>query len=375
MISLSSPKSRMTVWAILTILLSAFTATAALAADPVLGDPDPTDMRLLRNPDIHGDNIVFTYAGDLWVVSAQGGQARRLTSSVGFQSEPKFSADGATIAFSGNYDGNNDVYTVPAVGGEPTRLTWHPGRDRIIGWQPDGNSVRFQSARESFTGRDLKIYTVDADGSLPRRIILPTAGLSSYSPDGKKIAFNRISREFRTWKRYKGGMAQDIWIYDFDANDTQKVTDWIGSDNYPMWHGDKIYYNSDQTGRLQIWVYDITTGEHRQVTDHDEYDVKQPSLGPDAIVYENGGRLHRLDLATEQSSVVTVSLFSDNVLTRPTKMLATQDRKLILIRRHERLSGPADIVDQAIEIELLYIDLHLSRLDLRQIEHIVDQRE
>ena len=318
MITLSSPKSRISVLAILTILITAFTATAAVATDPVMGDPDPNDMRLLRNPDIHGDNIVFTYAGDLWTVAAQGGQAVRLTGSVGFQSAPKFSPDGGTIAFSGNYDGNNDVYTIPAGGGEPVRLTWHPGGDAVIDWQPDGQSVRFQSRRESFTGRDLQLYTVNTDGGLPQRVILPTAGLSSYSPDGKKIAFNRNSRENRTWKRYKGGMAQDIWVYDFDANDTQKITEWIGSDNYPMWHGDKIYYNSDQSGRLQIWVYDTASGEHRQVTEHDEYDVKHPSLGPDSIVYENGGWIYVLDLATEESRKVTVSLFSDNVLTRAT---------------------------------------------------------
>ncbi len=314
---LPSSLSRISVMAILTILLAA-SATTALAADPVLGDPDPGDMRLLRYPDIHGDTIVFSYAGDLWTVSAQGGQARRLTGSVGFQSAPKFSPDGGTIAFSGNYDGNHDVYTIPAGGGEPERLTWHPGWDRVIDWQNDGNSVRFQSPRQSHTGRDHQLYTVKIEGGLPRRIVLPTGGLSSYSPDGKKIAFNRNSRESRTWKRYKGGMAQDVWVYDFDANETQQVTDWEGSDNYPMWHGDKIYYNSDRTGRLQIWVFDTASGTHRQVTDHDEYDVKNPSLGPDAIVYENGGWLYVLDLNTEESRKVTVSLFSDNVLTRPT---------------------------------------------------------
>jgi len=318
MISLSSPKSRLTTWVILTILLSAFGATAVQAADPVMGELDANDMRLLRFPDIHGDTIVFSYAGDLWTVPALGGQARRLTGSVGFQSRAKFSPDGGTIAFSGNYDGNHDVYTIPAGGGEPVRLTWHPQWDRVIDWQPDGKSVRFQSPRQSHTGRDLQLYTVNTEGSLPRRVILPTGGLSSYSADGRKIAFNRNSREDRTWKRYKGGMAQDVWVYDFDTNDTQQITDWIGSDNFPMWHRDMIYYNSDQSGRLQIWVHDLTTGEKRQVTNHDEYDVKYPSLGPDSIVYENGGWLFVLDLATEQTRKVNVSIFSDNVLTRPT---------------------------------------------------------
>ena len=210
--------------AILTILMSLVIAGGVIAADPAQGDPDPTDMRLLRQPDIHGDKIVFTYAGDLWTVSAQGGRAQRLTAAVGHLSSPKFSPDGTQIAFSGNYDGNEDVYTVPADGGEPVRLTWHPNWDRVIDWQPDGTSVRFQSARESRTGRDLQLYTVAETGGLPRKMILPTAGLSSYAPDGKRIAYNRITREHRTWKRYQGGMAQDIWIYDFDRNTSQKVT-------------------------------------------------------------------------------------------------------------------------------------------------------
>jgi tricorn protease len=288
-----------------------------LAGDVVDGTPDTSDMRLLRYPDIHGDTIVFSYAGDLWTVSSKGGEARRLTGSVGYQNQAKFSPDGKTIAFSGNYDGNNDVYLIPAEGGEPERLTWHPGGDRVIDWQPDGKSVRFQSRRESRTGRDLQLFTVSSEGGLPRRLPLPTGGLSSYNAEGNRIAFNRITREDRTWKRYKGGMAQDVWVYDFDKNTTEQITDWIGSDNFPMWHGDTIYYTSDKTGRLQIWAHDLKTGEKRQVTKHKEYDVKNPSLGPDAIVYENGGWLHVLDLKTEKTRKLKISLRSDNVLTRP----------------------------------------------------------
>ena len=261
-------------------MLPAPGGAAAQTADPVLQEPDYQDMRLLRNPDIHGDTIVFTYGGDLWTVAAAGGQARRLTGSVGYQSQPKFSPDGRFIAFSGNYDGNNDVYRIPTGGGEPVRLTWHPGWDRVIDWQPDGRSIRFQSPRQSHTGRDLQLFTVTMDGGLPRRIVLPTGGLSSYSPDGKQIAYNRITAENRTWKRYQGGMAQDIWLYDFDRNDSRRLTDWQGSDNFPMWQGDTIYYTSDRTGRLQIWAYETRTDQHRQVTRHDEYDVKHPSQGP-----------------------------------------------------------------------------------------------
>ncbi|RKZ11645.1 hypothetical protein DRQ50_13240, partial [bacterium] len=307
------------VWPVITLLgiLLPAAAGTALAADAVLAEPDFDDARLLRMPDIHGDTVVFVYAGDLWTVSSQGGEARRLTSSVGYQLQPKFSPDGETIAFSGNYDGNDDVYLIPTRGGEPERLTWHPGFDRVIDWQPGGDAIRFQSRRATRTGRDQQLFTVPVGGGLPSRMALPTGGLSSYSPDGKRMAYNRISRENRTWKRYKGGMAQDVWIYDFEQNDTQKVTDWIGSDNFPMWHGDTVYYTSDKTGRLEIWAYGTVSGEVRQVTEHDEYDVKSPSLGPDAIVYENGGRLMVLDLATGDTRTLKVSLHADHVTARP----------------------------------------------------------
>ncbi len=310
------------------LLLTPALAGAALptgAADPVAAAPDFSDTRLLRFPDINGDQVVFTYAGDLWTVSAQGGEARRLTAAPGYASQAKFSPDGKSIAFSGNYDGNNDLYVVDAAGGEPRRLTWHPSFDRVIDWQPDGQSIRFQSGRESNTGRDLQLFTVPAAGGLPVKMILPTAGLSSYSPDGKVIAFNRVTTETRTWKRYKGGWAQDIWTYDFAANRSQQITDWAGTDNFPMWQGDTIWYTSDRTGRLQVWAYDTKSKQHRQVTFHDEYDVKNPSLGPGAIVYENGGWLYVLDLKTEKSRKLTVSLHSDNVLTRPEiKVVADQ---------------------------------------------------
>ena len=303
----------MKVLAPLTILLLAVTAAGWCGATDL---PDENDMRLLRTPDIHGEWIAFSYGGNLWIVGANGGEARRLTSHVGYESNPKFSPDGKHIAFQGDYDGNRDIFVIPAVGGEPVRLTYHPGRDRMIDWQPDGASLRFQSGHTSHSGSDVRLWTVPVAGGLPTPLIMPTGGLSSYSPDGQRIAYNRMTREHRTWKRYKGGMAQDIWIYIFEANDTQRVTDWAGSDNFPMWHADTIYYTGDQTGRLQIWAYDLATGQHRQVTNHKEYDVKYPSLGPNAIVYENGGWLYILDLATEKSRKVTVSLHDDRIYTR-----------------------------------------------------------
>lgn len=299
----------------LLVLLSSLPALAAPQDAPTA---DPNDMRLLRMPDVHGNSVVFVYGGDLWTTTSTGGEARRLTSSIGFESYPKFSPDSRWIAFSGEYDGNNDVFIMPAAGGEPVRLTFHPGWDRVIDWQPDGEAIRFQSPRQSHTGRDLQLYTIARTGGLPERMILPTGGLSSYAPDGHRLAYTPTSTETRTWKRYKGGWAQDIWIYDLAANTSQQVTDWVGNDNFPMWYGDTIYYTSDrEAGKLNLWAYDTVSGAHRQVTRHDEYDVKFPSLGGSAIIYENGGWLWLLDLATEQSRQLKVGLRSDQVWARP----------------------------------------------------------
>jgi len=295
-----------------------FMLTILLWAGSVIADDfDPQDMRMLRNPDIHGDHIVFVHGGDLWTVNTEGGIAQRLTSHVGSESQPKYSPDGRWIAFSGDYDGNNDIFVVPAKGGEPRRLTWHPQYDRMIDWEPDGKSIRFQTSRTSFHRREQQLWTVPLDGGLPTEMILPTGGLSSWSPDGGKLAYNRITRENRTWKRYEGGMAQNIWIYDFAANATQQVTDWPGSENFPMWRGDTVYFTSDRTDKLQIWAYDVPSGDFRQLTSHKDYDVKYPSLGLDHIIYENGGWLWVLDLGTDKTRRVKIELNDDRFRTRP----------------------------------------------------------
>lgn len=307
-------------------LATAAAAGAGLAASAAAGVPgsppaiadraDPADMRMLRMPDIHGNRVVFVYGGNLWTVAATGGEARRLTSAIGFETMPKFSPDGTQIAFSGEYDGNNDVYVMPSDGGEPTRLTYHPAWDRVLDWQPDGQSIRFLSPRDHWGGFSVPMWTIPAAGGFETKLPFSEGGLSSYSPDGKKLAFNRQIVENRTWKRYKGGMAQDIWIHDFAAGKTERLTDWVGADNFPMWSGDTIYFTSDRTGRLQIWAHNVRTGEERQITRHEEYDVKWPSLGPGAIVYENGGWLWVLDLNSEQTRRIKVAVHDDRVLAR-----------------------------------------------------------
>jgi tricorn protease len=274
------------------------------------------EARLLRFPDIHNDQIVFVYAGNLWTVKAEGGIARKLTSFEGQEIYPKFSPDGEWVAFSGEYDGNADIYKIPAAGGEPVRLTYHPSIDKLVEWTPDGKDILFISGRESYSYRFNRLFKVSAAGKMPQTLPLPTAGLASYSPDAKQIAYNRMERENRTWKRYKGGMAQDIWIYDFARNSIKQMTTYDGTDNFPMWHGDKIYFLSDRDHTANIFYYDVKSKKISKVTNHTEYDVKWPSIGKKAIVYENGGYIYRLDLASGKSAKVPVQLYDDKPLTR-----------------------------------------------------------
>ena len=283
------------------------------------------ETRLLRFPDIYGDKIVFVYAGDLWTVSSQGGTAQRLTSFEGYEIFPKFSPDGKFIAFTGAYDGNGDVYIIPTEGGEPKRLTYHPGTgqstgeialdDQVMDWYPDGKEILFRSPRQAFPSS--KLFHINAEGGFPEALKLPEVSTASLSPDADKIAFTRQPVEFRTWKRYQGGMAPDIWIYDLKMDTAEKITDWKGTDDFPMWYKDRIYFTSDREHTLNIYCYDLKTKNTRKITNNDEYDVKWPSLGPDAIVYENGGYLYVLDLLTEKTRKITVEVPSERLFSRP----------------------------------------------------------
>jgi tricorn protease len=283
------------------------------------------ETRLLRFPDIHGDLVVFSHAGDLWTAPAAGGTATRLTSHEGLELFPKFSPDGKWIAFTGQYDGSNQVYVVPSGGGEPRQLSYYPptvlperfGADHMVyGWTPDGKKVVFRSLRGHFDAFVGRLYAVGLEGGLPEVLPMPCSGFASFSPDGTKAAYNRVMRDFRTWKRYKGGMAQDVWIFDLKTFEIEKITDWEGTDNFPMWLGDKIYFNSDRGGRLNLYSYDLNTKGTQKVTDFSEYDVKFPSQGPDAIIFENGGYLYVFDPATEQSRKLDIRMPYDQPYAR-----------------------------------------------------------
>ncbi len=301
------------------LLLCAASFTAATAQPNV-------DARLLRFPAIHGEQVVFSYAGDLYTVPSTGGTARKLTNDVGYELFARFSSDGRWIAFTGQYDGNTEVYLMPSSGGVPTRLTYTAtlGRDDVsdrmgpnnivIGWRDD-KTILFRSRMiepNSFIGQ---LFLASVDGDMPQQLPLPRGGFASYSPDGKKLAYNQVFREFRTWKRYRGGQADDISVYDFATKQTVKITDDPAQDIIPMWSGNAVYFVSDrdENKRMNIYQYDFPTGQTTKMTSFTEYDVKFPSIGDKAIVFENGGYLHTLDLATGTVTKLTVQIHEDFV--------------------------------------------------------------
>lgn len=277
-----------------------------------------TSTRLLRQPDVSKTQIVFVYGGDLWSVARTGGSARRLTANPSIKRSPKFSPDGKYIAFTGNYDGNDDVYVIPAEGGEPKRLTFHPASDGVLGWTPDSKAILFRSARTSFIQRFTKLFTVPVEGGMERELPLPEGGLASFSPEGTKIAYNRIARENATWKRYRGGQQAYVSIYDLEKNAYSEVPHTDTTDFYPMWHKDKIYFASDRTSSVNLFSYDTKTRAVKQLTKFTEYDIKWPSLGPDAIVFEREGVISLFDLATEKVTPVPIQARSDLTAARPT---------------------------------------------------------
>ena len=312
------------------MLRPALLALTALIATGGWLTAAPDEVRLLRFPAIHGDRIVFTYAGDLYTVPAVGGTARRLTSHPGFEMFPRFSPDGTQVAFTGQYDGNTEVFVVPAAGGEPKRLTYTAtlGRDEVsdrmgpnnivMGWTPDGKNVLFRSRMRSFNDFIGQLYTVPVAGGLAEPLPLPRGGFASYSPDGKQLAYNRVFREFRTWKRYRGGMADDVWLYDFATKKTEQLTDDPAQDVFPMFAGGKIYFISDRgkEQRFNLYSVDPSTKKVERHTDFTEYDIKFPSAGDTVIVFENGGYIHKFDVKTGKSEKVTVSIQEDRLGTR-----------------------------------------------------------
>ncbi len=280
--------------------------------------------RLMRFPDIYKDKIVFMYGGDLWLASSAGGEARRITADAGRELFPKFSPDGKWIAFTAQYDGNFNVYVMPAQGGQPRQLTFYQGaaaplsdrmgiHNEVVTWFPDSKRILFLSRRDASNGWTKRPFSVSIDGGLPEPLPIDQGGITSFSPDGTKIAYNPIFRNFRTWKRYTGGLAQAIAIYDLKNNTVEDVphTDW--TDTFPMWHGNAIYFTSDRgpEHHLNLYSYDLSSKQIEQLTHFTDFDVMWPSLGPDSIIFENGGYLYTFDFESKQPKKLTVYLPGD----------------------------------------------------------------
>lgn len=280
------------------------------------------DARLLRFPDINGNLIAFVYAGDIWTVNANGGEARRLTSHEGLELFPKISPDGKWIAFSAEYSGSRQIWVMPSEGGSAKQLTWYNsvglmpprgGFDHVVlDWTPDSKQILIRANRTTFGERQGKYFLVNIDGGLEKPLQIVNGGFAVLSPDAKKICFTPVDREFRTWKRYKGGRATDLWIYDLENNTSEQITTFAGTDQWPVWYGKYIYYTSDRDLRLNIYRYDLHTKANKQLTFHTEFDVMWPSGRNGKIVYESGGYLYVLDLSTETTEKISVSLKFDN---------------------------------------------------------------
>ncbi len=295
------------VWCLVTILLLSAPADAQVNA------------KMLRYPDVSETQITFVYAGDIWVAPKTGGTAHRLSSPPGEESFPRFSPDGNTIAFTGNYDGNQDLYLLPSQGGNPTRLTHHPGADRMLDWYPDGSDLLFSSQRYSGRQRFGQFYRVSKSGGLPDKLPVVRAEFGSISEDGKMLAYIPIDVSFRTWKRYRGGRAPDIWLFDLESFESKNITDDPANDTHAMWRGHTIYFLSDRGLNLRsnLWAYDLDSEEIRQLTRFEEFDVRLPSIGPSEIVFEAGGDLYLLHLKTEAYEPVKIQVVTDGATLKP----------------------------------------------------------
>jgi tricorn protease len=280
---------------------------------------------LLQKPTINRTHIVFSYAGDLWSVSREGGDAIRLTAGPGVETDPHFSPDGKQIAFTGEYDGNVDVYLMPASGGVPRRLTYHPAQDTVAGWTPDGKQILFRSTRNSYA-RFSRLFTIPVDGAgLPAELPLPMAEEGSYSPDGTHLAYLPLARAFLTWKRYRGGRTTPIWIANLADSGIEKLPRQNSNDFAPMWVGDKVYFLSDRNGPVTLFAYDTTTKKVSELIQNSGFDLKDASAGPGAIAYEQFGEIHLFDLKTATSHKVEIRVTGDLPEVRPRlEKVATQ---------------------------------------------------
>jgi tricorn protease len=341
--------------ALVTVATVAFFSMTAFAAE--------SGTRLLRFPDIFGDTVVFCYGGDLWIASADGGVARRLTAHPGQEVFPRFSPDGEWIAFTGQYDGDEQVYVMPAQGGEPRRLTWYPaqgplpprwGYDNMVyGWTPDGTAVLFRSLRDAGGDVDGRLYTVPVTGGLPTALPMPNSGAADFSPDGKSVVYSPLFRDFRHWKRYQGGWAQDLYLFDLASFAVTDLAHSPRTERDPMWIGDKIYFVSDRDDRLNLYVADPASGAVEQLTFHDPWDVRWPATdNTGRIVYELDGQLRIFDVTGRDDRPLEITVPDDGLWKRPRRIavadliedfgLSPKGERAVFTARGEVFSAPVE---------------------------------
>lgn len=268
--------------------------------------------QLLRQPTISNTSVVFVYANDLWIVAKEGGEAKRLTSNEGQESNPHFSPDGKFIAFTGQYDGNTDVYVIPTEGGQPERLTWHPGADNVTGWTPDGESILFASGRESVPTLESKFYKINRRGGMEEALDIPRAVAGEISEDGKYIAYQQIGFWDAEWRNYRGGQAKPIWIVDL-KNYSLKSTPQTDNERHtdPVWLNGVVFFLSERDYANNIWSFNPATSELKQQTFHTDFDVKSLDAGVGEIVYEQGGYLSILNPATTSTKQLVINVRGD----------------------------------------------------------------
>jgi tricorn protease len=348
---MSLPTHRIRTLALIVVLGLSFAATAR------------AQTKLLRFPDIQGDRVAFCYAGDIWTALATGGTATRVTSHPGLEQFPKFSPDGKWIAFTGQYDGDEQVYVVPAAGGVPRQLTFYPARgpnaprngwdNQVMGWTRDGRRVLFNTLRDAGGEAERNLYTVPAEGGPETPLPMYTAGAGDYSPDGQRMVYSPLFRDFRTWKRYQGGWAQDLWIIDLKTLKAENITNHPRSDRDPMWVGDAIYFTSDRDGTLNLYRYDHAGKAVTQLTRSTTWDVRWPSSDHQGrIVFEQDGELHVLYLASANDSKLAITVPNDGVAMRPSHLavekfiedmaLAPRGERALFVARGDLFTAPIE---------------------------------
>jgi len=302
---------------------------------PAEGTAERAETLLLQDPTVSDRAIVFVHAGDLWAVGREGGEARRLTSSPGLETSPRLGPDGSLVAFTGQYQGNPDVYVMPAAGGEPRRLTWHPGEDRVLGWHPDGKRVLFASRREGGAEVD-RPYLVSPDGGMPEALPIPRGSHASYAPDGTRLAFTPFRDAFRSWKRYRGGRTGPVWIADLATLEVEEVPHGRATDTFPCWAGGFVYFASDRDGHMNLHRFRPGGSAVEPVTRFADFDVRSVSAGGGAVVFEQAGAIHLHDPASGRTTRLRIHVPTDAPAVQPRWVEAKGDpvgpREIPLVR-------------------------------------------